>query len=86
MGCSGGEVKIKGGVNLSILYGTVVLILVLMDTYITPQVSPPGPDRCPVHRDRSLVDPLKNPGQGRCHLLEPLKNSGQGRYHLLDLF
>jgi hypothetical protein len=49
-----------------------------------PQVRPPGPDRCPVYRDRPVSDPPKNPGPGWCHLLDPPKNPGPGWCHLLD--
>jgi hypothetical protein len=48
------------------------------------QVRPPGPDRCPVYRDRPLSDPPKNPGPGWCHLLDPPKKPGPGWCHLLD--
>jgi hypothetical protein len=46
------------------------------DTHKFPQVSPPGPVRCPVYRDRSLSDPPKKNGPGWCHLLDPPKKTG----------
>jgi hypothetical protein len=69
--------RLQGGAREALLYVVQGWI-----TRIT-QVSPPGPDRYPVHRNRSFADPLKNPGQGRCHLLDPLKNPGEERCQLV---